>query len=354
MKTKKTIILIILIGLYSCLKDDPSNSRILELGIPLDELIKKGISIEKLYYAGATVKELVDANAPLPDILAIKEVTLRDLVFAPAPIDDLMSLLKDGYVSFQEMLEAGMGIGILSEAGYCEELKALGFYGVLSDYDGNQYNWVKIGKQLWMKENLRVTHYADGRGLEEMEVGNPAGILAYNSKFYIDPFSHEVDNNHAYARIVNPSIYYSWAAAADTSSILYYQTIQGICPDGWRLPNSNDIIELTDFVNENYPYELAYNSLCSDTLWEKNYIKGNNYFGLSIMPNGFYYYDRFTGFSGNHYNPWSFIIWTVDGSLIVDDLENIERVTYWGIHGMGWYFSTADKITQYCVRCLKD
>jgi uncharacterized protein (TIGR02145 family) len=34
--------------------------------------------------------------------------------------------------------------------------------GSIRDYDGNSYSIIKIGVQVWMGENLRTTHYADG------------------------------------------------------------------------------------------------------------------------------------------------------------------------------------------------
>ena len=32
----------------------------------------------------------------------------------------------------------------------------------LTDIDGNTYNYITIGSQIWMSENLKVTHYRNG------------------------------------------------------------------------------------------------------------------------------------------------------------------------------------------------
>ena len=36
-------------------------------------------------------------------------------------------------------------------------------YGIVVDIDGNQYKTIQIGDQVWMAENLRTTHYRNGK-----------------------------------------------------------------------------------------------------------------------------------------------------------------------------------------------
>lgn len=114
--------------------------------------------------------------------------------------------------------------------------------GEFADIDGNVYPSVVIGEQTWMKENLRVTHYADGRPIHE-ETRNwgalPAGFKAYCWQ-YNDPVSYA----DPYGAL------YNWAAAMDgaESNDSNPGEVQGVCPDGWHLPSDLEWKEMEIFI----------------------------------------------------------------------------------------------------------
>lgn len=45
----------------------------------------------------------------------------------------------------------------------------------VTDYDGNEYHTVTIGTQVWMKENLKTTHYRDGIAIPNIQDGTAWG-----------------------------------------------------------------------------------------------------------------------------------------------------------------------------------
>ena len=113
----------------------------------------------------------------------------------------------------------------------------------VTDVDGNVYHVVQIGDQCWMKENLRVTHFADGRALEpaySVSDGNKANIYyKTNGSIYSKgPCDGTLTFDQHVARY---GLMYNWYTAMDNANPDYGMTnVQGICPDGWHLPDTTE------------------------------------------------------------------------------------------------------------------
>jgi uncharacterized protein (TIGR02145 family) len=103
-------------------------------------------------------------------------------------------------------------------------------YGSVTDIDGNEYFTVRIGNRLWMSENLRVTHYANGdpipTGLFDGSWQNAGyGAYAIYPHNLIPGLASDEKVIEAYGLI------YNWFVAADP---------RGVCPTGWRVPDNID------------------------------------------------------------------------------------------------------------------
>jgi uncharacterized protein (TIGR02145 family) len=109
----------------------------------------------------------------------------------------------------------------------------------VTDYDGNIYNTVKIGKQVWLKENLKTIHYSDGTPITLVEGISEWDALGYTSKAYCY-YNNSLANGSIYGGI------YSWAAAmnGEASSATNPSLVQGICPSEWHLPSDDEWKEL--------------------------------------------------------------------------------------------------------------
>ena len=151
---------------------------------------------------------------------------------------------------------------------------------IIDSRDGHVYKTVKIGNQVWMAENL---NYDDS-------VKTPS--LKGNSWCYDkDPKKCNVAGR-----------LYSWAAAIDSVKFLnagmkcgdyttcpFLKKVQGICPDGWHLPDTTEWNALMDAVGEN-----AGTVLKSQRGWYDN-GNGTDSVGFSVIPTG--YFDKVDGLS---------------------------------------------------------
>ena len=112
----------------------------------------------------------------------------------------------------------------------------------LFDYDGNVYQTVQIGDQLWMKENLKTTHYADGTALVNgTGVGDITGD--YTTK-YCFAYDDDISYVDTYGRLYTWAAVMNGASGSDTNP----SGVQGVCPDGWHVPSDEEWIELEMYL----------------------------------------------------------------------------------------------------------
>src|SRR5665811_1394428 len=76
----------------------------------------------------------------------------------------------------------------------------------VTDVDGNVYNTVTIGTQVWMKENLRTTKYNDGTAIPNSITWNYTSSGAYCD------YDNTPSNSAIYGRLYNCLLYTSDAA----------------------------------------------------------------------------------------------------------------------------------------------
>jgi uncharacterized protein (TIGR02145 family) len=191
-------------------------------------------------------------------------------------------------------------------------------YGSLSDVDGNEYATIEIGAQVWMAENLKVTHYADGTPISELSDDAEWGALTADAQVYCW-YGNLPDNEDT------ASVLYTWAAAMNgmVSSDTIPSGIQGVCPDGWHLPSDDEWKVLEIFLGMSLTIADNYEWRGSDegvqlketgySKWQKAPAGGSNSSGFTAIPGGF------RSASGNFYNfPLYAAYWTTTAETGVD------------------------------------
>jgi uncharacterized protein (TIGR02145 family) len=115
---------------------------------------------------------------------------------------------------------------------------------LLNDIDGNVYQTVKIGSQLWMAENLRVTRY---RNRDPIPTGlsNTVWRNTTSGAYALYPHGSVVGINSDEEMLEVSGALYNWYAVDDD---------RGICPEYWRVPRDGDWTAMVDYVvSQGYP-----------------------------------------------------------------------------------------------------
>ncbi len=185
----------------------PIVTNLLKAGIDADYLLSAGITMSDLLYGGAGVVDLLEAG-----------VTVTELDSAGVSY----KLFKDASIADSALEQADI-IGTITDS-----------------RDSSAYNWVKIGTQIWMAENL---NYA----IESS--------TCYNN---------DSEKCNTYGRL------YPWAIAMAIDSLVFtdstvgdlFEGHQGICPDDWHLPSDEEWTVLKEYAS-NAP-EFSLTTITSD------------------------------------------------------------------------------------------
>ena len=261
------------------------------------------------------------------------------------------------------------------------------------DIDGNVYNIIAIGTQVWMKENLKVTRYRNGdligttipatssftgeaefqwsykeaitefsnsliplisggsgnltfdQMVKEGIIKQPAKInyenqitalgILYNSNMIASMISNRCDSISA----AFPEVYgrlYTWYAVVDT---------RNVCPEGWHIPTDTEWSTLVTYLGGD---AIAGGKLKESGLvhWNSPNKGATNESGFNALPAG--WRDVFTGDSFKEFG-FSEYWWS---STEVYPANGSYMAIYY--HSGAIYRNNYDKKTGFSVRCLKD
>ncbi|MBI5538733.1 MAG: T9SS type A sorting domain-containing protein [Bacteroidia bacterium] len=141
------------------------------------------------------------------------------------------------------------------------------FSQTVTDYDGNVYNTVTIGTQVWMKQNLKVTHYNNGDAISN--VTDNTAWSSLSSGAYCN-FNNDVANVATYGRL------YNFYALVDSRKI---------CPTGWHAPED---WELTNLENNLGGATVAGGKMkeAGTTHWTSPNTGATNSSNFTFLPGG--------------------------------------------------------------------
>lgn len=147
----------------------------------------------------------------------------------------------------------------------------------VTDKDGNVYNTITIGTQVWMVENLKVTKYNDGTPIPN--VTSNTAWAALTTGAYCD-YNNDAANGTKYGKL------YNW----------YAINTGKLAPEGWHVPTDAEWMTFESYIASKFGSSgTEAKALAAKTDWKATTSAGspgndlsiNNSIGFSALPGGY-------------------------------------------------------------------
>lgn len=136
-----------------------------------------------------------------------------------------------------------------------------------TDFDGNNYATVTIGTQVWMVENLKVTHYRNGEAIPN--ITDNAAWAASTTGAYSD-YNNTPANADTYGRL------YNGFAVEDA---------RNLAPTGWHVPTDEEWTTLTSYLGGEMGAGTKLKAT-GITHWTSPNTGATNVVGFTALPGG--------------------------------------------------------------------
>jgi len=227
----------------------------------------------------------------------------------------ISELKPNTWYYFRAFAENDIGTAYGTEEGFLTST------GSVTDISGNIYATVKIGTQIWIRENLKTTMYNDGTNIPQ--VIDEAAWLYSETPAYC--WYNNLENT-------TYGILYNW----------YCVNTGKLCPIGWHVPSQEEWITLRNYLSPNPGRKLRESTT---THWINNEEMTNNSSGFTALPGGARY-PHFNKLGENGYW-WSSLEFDLGPTWA--KVQIISGTIYYIIEN-----SPTPKQNGCSVRCIKD
>jgi uncharacterized protein (TIGR02145 family) len=207
----------------------------------------------------------------------------------------------------------------------------------VKDADGNSYHTVKIGDQLWLKENLKAQRFRNGDKILSMPISTD---WSNSTKAALSEKPKKGPYDAHYGRL------YNWYTISDP---------RGLCPAGYHVPQRKDFEKLLDEMGRNKSKwsdksifsqgeaeNLGGKLKAKSKLWLAPNSGSNNQSGFNALPAGYRARSIVDmGLSAWFWTSTEYDALNADGMVLSNESSGA-KLTY--------HFKT----NGFSVRCLKD